>query len=297
MIEQQKILKVFRLIRRLSIGLPSKWDILAQELDVSKSTIYKYISLLKELGYNVIKDAEGRHKIEGLEKNYQSLNPKEKSYLKTLVTSTSRKTSLQHSILSKLETSSNFNSPKVSQLLNRVIIIERVIAALEAKMPITLVDYRSTSTNSDLSRNIFPIFLDENKLALLGYEYETEKFKTYKLQRVSSIEPYEIEQKKPFADKTIPTLDAFGFTGVKKLKIELQLTKRASALLQEEFDVAEETIISTRDPNYPFRYKDMVSDYTGIGRFILGMCTEVKVVKDEELKKYLKEKLNNQTIF
>jgi predicted DNA-binding transcriptional regulator YafY len=297
MIEQQKILKVFRLIRRLSNGLPAKWDTIAKELDISKSTFYKYVNLLEELGYNVVKDGQGRHKIESFGKNYQHLTQKEKAYVKSLVSSATKKSSIHHSIISKLETSSNIISPNISELLNRVAIIERVIGAIEAKLPISLLKYRSTSIEEDRNRNIFPIFLDEYKLALLAYEYDSCKFKIFKLQRVAGIDNYEPKDVEKVINNEQPTLDSFGFATVNKIKVELLMTRRAAAILTEEFDIGDGCISTTKNSTFPFRYKDVVSDYTGIGRFVLGMCTEVKVVKDDGLKEYLKEKLEKVTIF
>jgi proteasome accessory factor C len=296
-IEQQKILKVFKLIKRLTYGSPSKASKLWADLEISKPTFYRYLELLRELNYNVEVDEASRYYISTVGSNYKSLTTQEKNYLTTLVSSAERKTKTHHSILAKLQTSEGIPSPKINKLLHRVAIIERVIGSIATKNPLTLLKYRSTSDQSlDKDRHVMPIYLDEHKLALLAYDYDEAGYRIYKLHRVGGLDTYETNEIVDFTTANTPTLDPFGFSSIEKIKIELLLTKRATTILQEEYDIAEDTITKTKDKLFPFRYKDNVSSYQGIGRFVLGMCTEVKIVKDTKFEKYIMEKLKVMTL-
>jgi hypothetical protein len=61
-------------------------------------------------------------------------------------------------------------------------------------------------------------------------------------------------------------------------------------LLIEEFPLSEK-YLKQNDSNYIF--EGWVCNYSGVGRFILGLPGEIEVISPKELVKFLKEK--NQT--
>ena len=78
-IPQQKILRVYQLIRRLSEKPYRNIKSLAHNMQMSEKTVRRYLKLIQEIGYDIEEDFEGRQYIayhkypaEGRRKIYNS---------------------------------------------------------------------------------------------------------------------------------------------------------------------------------------------------------------------------------
>ena len=64
---------------------------------------------------------------------------------------------------------------------------------------------------------------------------------------------------------------------------------RAAMLLMEEYPLAEKEMVQTSENEWIL--KTNVCSFEGIGRFVIGLCDEIKVLESEPFKRFLSEKV------
>jgi proteasome accessory factor C len=294
MSEQQKILRVFYLIKFLSTGKAKSIADLKEHLGVAKATVYRYITLLEEIGYNFDRP-NGLYKIETYN-DAQKFTTDEKKIISSLIKTIPKQNAKHSSILNKIKAFGNEFSPEALQNIKKIQLVDQLLFASEKRMHIILKNYKSTNAiSNDRDRNVVALEFNEDNMSLLTYDLESSDIKIYKVSRIPAID-YPEEKIHFTLPKTLPSLDKFGWSGTKKLKIELLLTSRAASLLIETFPSTESNISMTKSNPFEYRYKDHVYGYQGIGRFVLGLCTEIKIVGDDGLKEYVKEKIEKSTL-
>ena len=79
--------------------------------------------------------------------------------------------------------------------------------------------------------------------------------------------------------------DVFRMTGPKSVKVALQLNTRAKSLLLEEFPLAEKDL--KREDN-KWVLRTVVHGMEGVGRFVIGLAADVKILEGDSLKEYIK---------
>jgi len=75
-------------------------------------------------------------------------------------------------------------------------------------------------------------------------------------------------------------------TGTLNVPITLQLNTRAKSLLVEEFPLAEKDL--KRDGS-KWLLKTTIHSMEGVGRFVLGLAADIKILEGDMLKLYVKE--------
>ena len=73
--------------------------------------------------------------------------------------------------------------------------------------------------------------------------------------------------------------------------MRLELSIRASELLKEEYPMSEKFI--TEKDNGVIEFAAPVYSLEGVGRFVLGLSQEIKVVEPEILKEFIQKKAKN----
>lgn len=85
-------------------------------------------------------------------------------------------------------------------------------------------------------------------------------------------------------------MDVFRISKPQKQTVKLKLGMRAYSLLIEEYPLAEQYCVQL-DKNH-WIFEANVCGFTGVGRFVLGLIDEVKVLAPNSFNKYLHEKIN-----
>jgi hypothetical protein len=67
-------------------------------------------------------------------------------------------------------------------------------------------------------------------------------------------------------------------------------------LISEEFPEVRTFIQSIDDPLFTHAIKVNVAGFEGIGRFVLGMMTEIKIIGNDNFLTYIQEKINKMTL-
>lgn len=285
-VEQQKILRVFKLINLLRSNIGKSANSLAEILGTDRRTVYRYFQLLRELGFQVEREY-GKFKITDrveYSKNtfYGTFSDDEAAYLVEVMNKSSKKNLLKASILEKVQVRSDFQQ-SVSQLFNAKLgrFVDELSHAIKNKFQVLLKDYYSLSSDSVSDRLVEPVVFSNNFESVYALEVASREMKMFKLERIAELK---VTSKHHLFEQLHEPLEQglFGFTGKDQFKVRLRLSKKAYQLLIEEHPDAKPYTYSKANNTYYLERE--VPELPGIGRFVLGLPGEIYVEKGVFLK-------------
>ena len=293
-IEQQKILRVFKLINLLQSNIGKPVHRLAELLETDERTIYRYFKLLEALGFVVVKEFS-KYKIQERPDylpsatTYSTFSQEENLWLKTLIESQAKGNLLKDSVLQKLQLKSEVKQG-TEQLFKANLgrLVDLIAQAIAGKKQIWLKEYYSLSSDTVSDRLVEPVGFSSDYESIHAFEVESKSMKMFKIERtgevVVSSDSWKFEAKHELPEQTL-----FGFSGKRNFHVKLKLSKKAYQLMQEEHPNAI-PFMQVKNRNQYF-FEGEVSQLPGLGRFILGLPGEIKLEEGEEMKAYLKEQL------
>ncbi|HMS30698.1 MAG TPA: HTH domain-containing protein [Saprospiraceae bacterium] len=292
-----RVVRVFSLIEKLMQFPPKRIDALADRLNVSTSTVYKDIEVVRSIGMPLERDSRRRYYFSGTREKAQAFTLGEKKEIISALKLGGLSAALLSKLKLKLGLETLSDSLEYAHVARQVSKLRMLTDAVEGRRAVLLRGYRSLSSdNLSQNRTVFPLYLDEQLMAIYAYVPEKSRVQIFKIHRMDSIELVDNCQSSKLPED-LPEIDAFGMAGRKVLQVSLLLSKRAATLLNEEHEMARDKLsIYGGDAAYDFRYDDTVCAYEGIGRFVLGLLHEIKVESDDGLKKYLASRIALQKI-
>lgn len=84
--------------------------------------------------------------------------------------------------------------------------------------------------------------------------------------------------------------DCFRISGYEQTPIKLEMSMMAKNLLIKEYPLAEQDI---RKDGEKWILETMVSGMVGVGRFVIGLAHEIKVIDSPALENYISHFVNN----
>ncbi len=284
--EQAKIERVLRLISLLKDRKRTVPQ-LARAVNTSPRSLYRYLNLLKEIGYQLVCDEQNRYGIVDSEKTKVTFTVEETALLRPLLSGLKASSPLYASIERKIYLTSEL-VPLAAELLDlhRAQIVTQLNDAIKAKQQVRLLRYHSSNSNSTTDRLVEPLSFTDDFSTLNAYEPQSQKVKTFKVSRMEDLEVLAELQENELPN---PEVDIFGWTGPEPIFVELHLTSTAYHLLLEEYPAARPFAGRTQSPPFEFRLGLEVRSFVGIGRFILGLHQNIAVVQPQGLKGYLNE--------
>ena len=294
MLQQQKILRVFRLIKLLIDKPRHNAKELARTLETSEYTIYRYINLLESLGYTIDHDEHFRYFIFEPDGITSTFEIEEMELLNNIIGSIDSNNPLKQSLLKKVYMSSPL-VPFANDLIDKGFarIVSLINLGIKAKKQIKLINYQSASSNTIKDRIVEPISFVKASSQLCAFDVGNQIIKHFKVKRITDIEILETEA--THNNEIFPT-DIFGFTGSIPIKIELQLSQISYKLLIEEYPESKIfTKIEVQDEITIFSFDYEVRSFIGIGRFILGLPNDIIVKSPSTLIDYLNLKMKNNS--
>ena len=286
MTDQQKLYRVFRLIQCLSQRPYRTASRLAQLIETTPRTVYKYFHLLESVGYQIDKDEKNRyfllvdHSID-----HQLIDTEEAGFLQDLLWQAPAGHPLRERILHKLNR--QYALKPLVQSLGKFQVYEHVSVlgqAIELKRRVRLHNYLS-GENELSDRYCEPVEFMESYAYLWAYDLDRADYRQFKLDRIGRVE---LLDEPVTTDHDSRALDLFGWTGPHWLPVTLRLSNRAYQLLLEEYPLARPFLRSSKGQVV---FEGMVRDWRGIGRYILGLPGEIEVVDPPELLDYLRERV------
>lgn len=291
---QHKILRVLQLITLLKKAPPKSIRFLAGVLESTDRTVYRYLDLVKELGFELQKDHNNKFQILG-EEEYQSISfsNEEVSLLRDLVLSTGKDNKLRDSLLQKIYLQSEiaFQGNHILKAnLGRM--VEKINYSITDNKRVLLKGYHSLNSQKITDRIIEPITLTDNYNSVCGFEVETQLNKYYNLERITELVQLD-EQQQFHQFHQLDEMDVFGFSekNGQKFNIELLLSLRAYILLKEEYPKIEK-YINKEKKSEKFHLKIEVNNVKPIKRFILGLKDEIEIIGSHQFINFISETNN-----
>ena len=287
---QNKILRVLQMISVLKKQPAKSIRFLAGILESTDRTVYRYLDLVKELGFELQKDQNNKFLIvSGDDYETVSFSKEEASLLRDLVLTAGKESKLKDSVLQKIYLQSEI-AIQGNQILkaNLGILVAKINTAITENKRVLLKSYHSINSQKISDRLIEPICLTDNYNSICGFEVDTKTNKYYNIERITEV--IVLNEQQEFQNlHQLDEMDAFGFSKQNgaKFQVELILTLKAYILLKEEYPKIEKHI--KKDKNSAVYHLNIeVNNPKPITRFILGLKDEIVVVGSNEFREYLK---------
>ncbi len=288
---QHKILRVLQLITLLRKAPPKSIRFLAGVLDSTDRTVYRYLDLVKELGFELHKDHNNKFEIVGGDEYQQiSFSNEEVLLLRDLVMTTGKDNKLRDSLLQKIYLQSEL-AIQGNHILKANLgkMVENINSSISENKRIVLKGYHSLNTQKISDRIIEPITLTDNYNSVCGFEVETQVNKYYNIERITEV--IQLEEEQQFHQlHQLDEMDVFGFSekNGQKFSVELLVSLRAYILLKEQYPKIDNCI--TKEINTEkYRVKIDVNNPKPITRFILGLKEDIEVIGSESFLKHISE--------
>ena len=129
------------------------------------------------------------------------------------------------------------------------------------------------------------IGLTTNYIDVWAYDTEDGLNKLFKVSRIDWVDSiqqswiHEDEHRKGY-------LDVFRMQSFEQTHVRLEMNSRAKSLLCEEYPMAIPVI---KEENDRWILDTMVSAMEGVGRFVIGLAADIKVIDSPELEEYIKK--------
>ncbi len=257
-------------------------------LDTSERTVYRYLDLLKDLGFTIERDSNNKIFIATTaDFDLIPFTPQEAEYMKMLILSAGKENQLAQSVLLKIQQSSEIQIGADSLFKAHLSkIVEQIsIAIIEGKQ-LLIKDYNSANSQSVSDRLVEPTCFTDNYYSVSAFEINTKLNKYFNIERMTAVEVQGTAMKYE-AQHEFYKPDIFGFQGKSINKeIELEMSMRAYLLLKEEFPMSSAFIKPISDTG-KYYFKASVQSFQAPGRFVMGFLEDVKVLGSKEFVRYV----------
>lgn len=290
MLNQHKILRVLQLISLLKKEPSKSIKFLAGILESTDRTVYRYLDLVKELGFDLQRDSHNRFYIVSNENNETlEFSNEEASLLRELLLSSGSKSNLKDALLRKIYLKSEIVI-QGNHLLNAHLgkIVSELSKAITEHKQVVLKKYQSANSNTITDRLVEPISFTDNYTSLCAFEVETAKNKFFNIERITEVEVSQ-QQNEFESQHQLDAPDVFGFTALNGLPfdIDIRLNLRAFVLLKQEYPMVV-TFVKQEPKTGYYRLKTSINNPKPIIRFVLGLLDDVEIIGSVEFKDHLK---------
>lgn len=262
---------------------------MANFLECTERTTYRYLDLLKQLGFDIQKDEHNKFFIVSDKQLEDFFTKEEAVYLIEMIKTVGKENNLQQSVLKKIylksEVSHQANSLFKAHLSK---LVEKLNYGIANHKKVHLKQYHSVNSNKISDRLVEPFQFTENYNAICAFEIATKQNKYFNLERIIDVEVLDEPQENQEQHQLEKT-DVFGFTerNGQKFEVELQSSLRAYILLKEA-DSSLEKYITKIENSDLYLLKVSVNNPKPIISLIRGFKDEIKIIGSKAFITYLK---------
>lgn len=295
--EQQKLGRLLEIMMYLSSGIRRSVDELCERFDISERTAFLYIQTFRDAGFIIPKPQNGLYQIDKDSPYFREISEllhfsKEEAFiLQRAIHSISDENLLKQKLVAKLYALYDFD--RVADTIVKEELsanIHQLMRAIRSKRKVILKGYLSANSNDEKDRLVEPFEFTINYISTWAYDTADGVCKTFKNTRIASVIVLDEPQTHVTAQETLP-MDMFRISAPEQIWVKLELSIRAAELLKEEYPLAEAFISELDEGRFLFRAP--VSGFEGVGRFVMGLSSEIRVVEPAELKEFIQTKAKN----
>lgn len=292
--DQPKLERLLRLIMLLTANTYYTVEELAERMETSPRSIYRYLDTFKSAGFVIYKES-----------GYIRMG-KESPFFKDisqLIHFSEEEAYMIHQVIEGIDNNNLIKQNlkrKLASVYNHKIIadsvvkgrnadnIRNIIEAYDRKKQVILHNYSSAHGQTVTDRRVEPFAFTTNYVEAWCFEPASGRNKLFKISRIEAVEITDEEWKyEPAHQKGFTDLFRMSSYDGKKYPIRLQLNRRAYNLLIEEFPLAERDTRQTGEETWILDTE--VSNYIGPTRFILGLAADIQILESSELKEYIRQ--------
>lgn len=290
--DQPKIERLLRLMKMLTANTTLTVDELAERLDMSRRTIYRYIDTFREAGF-VIKKSGDHIRIDKESPHFKDISQlvhfteEEAVILKRAIENIDEGNLLKQNLKRKLY--SVYDNRSLADTIvkgGNAANIHALIEAIEEHKRVILHDYRSSHTGSTSDRTVEPFAFTTNYVQVWCFDIADHKNKLFSTARIGRAELLDDEWRHSDEHREGYT-DAFRISGSRRYHIVLEMGVMTHNLLIEEFPLAERDVAECGDNRW--RLSTDIADLKGAGRFVVGLLNDIRIIESEPLKEYIRE--------
>ncbi len=283
---KRKVLEIFRLLRLLNTPPALSAGQLQNRLGLKKSSFYRQMEIIRELGYEIEKDANGRFSLKfSLPKSGDGLlTLQDINLIRDLL---KKETDNIHAVQLYKKLRRNLELIPIADALpqlHRNHVLQLIRAGINSGQCLELVRYRSLASQTVTNRRVEPLELTEDERYLIGWDITKDDQRQFKIERIEDVN---ILSKSINPERVASPMDIFGLTGNEWIDVRLELSKFAHHLLVEEFPLSRHQVRTVKGQVI---YEGRVRSFKGIGRFVLGLPGEVRVLGPAGLVGYVRGK-------
>ena len=273
---------------------------LAERLDTTYRSIYRYIESFKDAGFVVQKLDGGVYKLSKESPHFKDISQlvhftdEEAHIVNQLIEALDDTNMLKQNLRKKLCSVYNCTSMASSVVHGaNASNVNSLVEAIERRSQVVLRGYASSHTGNCCDRVVEPFGFTTNYVQVWCYEPESGMNKLFKTSRIASVEVLDREWK--YADRhNEGYIDIFRMTGYEQYDVKLRLGMLAHNLLIEEYPLAERDITALDENSWLLDTK--VCNYRGVGRFVMGLMDDIEIVDSPEFVDYIKQQVDTMYV-
>jgi proteasome accessory factor C len=266
---------------------------ISERFGISQRTVYRYLDTFRQVGF-VLVNTNGYLKIDKSNSSVQDIgnllhfSEEEAFILSKAIHSIENTTELKENLVKKLY--SLYDYDRVIHAIAKKEESENIYTLLQAikqQKQVVLKSYKSGNSKNIRDRIVEPIDFTINYTGVWCYDVEDGLNKVFKTSRIATVLLldtswlYKLNHKKGI-------IDIFRIQSFNPIVIQLKLSIVAHNLILEEFPLSEKYLTKINDDEYLL--ETQVGSYLGIGRFVLGLPSEIQIISPQAFKDYISEK-------
>ena len=291
--DQPKIERVLRLMKMMTGNSNYTIDDMAERLGISYRSVYRYIETFKEAGF-VVHRKGGVYKLGKESRYFREISQlihftdEEAHIVNQLIEGLDNTNALKQNLRKKLTAVYNCTSMAESVVEGKnAVNINHLIEAITEKKQVILKDYASSHSGVVRDRLVEPFGFTTNYVQVWCYEPESGMNKLFNTARIGTVE-VSTESWQFEAEHHEGYIDVFRISGYEQRNVKVEMNVLAHNLLIEEYPLASRDITQIDDTRWLL--DTMVCDYAGVGRFVMGLLKEVKILTPE-FEDYIKKEI------
>lgn len=286
--EQPRIDRVIQVMKYMS--KPRTVAEIAQKMNTTYRSVYRYIETFKEAGIVVIQEGK-TYCLSKASKPYKdfsqllSFTDEEAYIINAAIDSIDDTNVLKHNLRKKLVSLYDcIDMPVLVTKGKTTSIVNSLNKAVKEKKQVVLQGYSSSHSKEKRDRHVEPFAFTANFQDVWAYDTEDGQNKLFKVSRITSVAISKNEWQNEGQHKE-GYIDIFRFAGYDQLPIKLRLGVVSHNLILEEYPFSEQ-YMSKINKRYWLLETNLCS-YVGACRFYMGLADDITIVDSPEFKAYV----------
>jgi len=291
--------RMLELMIMLSNNRYSSIEWICDRFGISERTFFRYLNTFRDTGFVVKTIADNTYKLETTTKLNKELgdllyfSQEEAQILKSAIDSISGENRFKQMLKKKLYAVFDYRLiANIALVPHDQEMLDILLTAQESKKKVKLVNYKSSHSNTTSDRVVEAYEIADTADQVWCYEINSRSVKMFKISRMEQVEI--LDEDWEYTDKhETGYVDIFRIHSTQKYPIKLQLTNRAANLLIEEYPLSVNYLKEIAENKHLLETE--VCSYEGVSRFILGLYDDITILESDDLKAFLKQKIQKMT--